>query len=154
MKNGIIEIEDINFIISPSLKESDFLESSMNKTSELVLKNAHYHTYESGPHKVKGTLFYLSIVFFHANIFSVSMRCYDPNTKNIYDERLTDYIDDEILIDKELLIKKEHDDWFFKNLGHKKAYTFSWGSIESTFEKKTCSASIVFNYKGEMETGK
>jgi hypothetical protein len=146
MKNGVIELEDIQFNIFPSLKEEDFLDSQISKMAELVLQNENYHTYESGPHRIKEKWFYLSLIFFSSSIFSISMRCFNPKKKNIYSDCSGGFVDDNILIENELLIKKEHDEWLAKLLGDKNSYIFPWGSVESIFDKKSFSSSIVFKF--------
>ena len=45
----------------------------------------------------------------------------------------------------ELKLKTEHDKWLNKEIG--KNRIFIWGTVESTFDSKSCSSSINVNYK-------
>ncbi|MCP3921655.1 MAG: hypothetical protein GY714_03625 [Desulfobacterales bacterium] len=138
MKDGIIQLEGEAFKITSSLKENDFLNSGIGQKAILSVKNEGYSSYTFGPYKIKSDNFYFLLIFYSGEIHSVYMELSDLNDK-------IDYGAD----DKEsALIKanKIHENWLLSNLGLP-PYFYSWGSIDSAYDKKGWSAFIVLSYK-------
>lgn len=141
MKNGLIRIDDMNFIISPELTEDTFLESNMGKNARLIIDNLEYHTYQCGNQKVGGNLFTFLVVFLSRNILSVSMDFVNSNPK------IDKKYEDKFTLSDLLNVKIENDRWLFSILGGPPPYRFPWGRIESTYDKRSWSASLLVRYK-------
>ncbi|MFD2214557.1 hypothetical protein [Metabacillus endolithicus] len=48
--------------------------------------------------------------------------------------------------DVEIAKKKSHDQWLLTVLGNE-SYHYSWGNVESVFDKKGCVSSIILRYR-------
>ncbi len=138
MNNGIIQFEGETFKITPSLKENDFLNSGIGQKAKLSVENEGYHSYTFGPYKIKSDDFYFLLIFDSGEIHSLYIELSDLNDKIDYG------VDDK----ESALIKanKEHENWLRLNLGLP-PYYYSWGSIDSAYDKKGWSAFIVLSYK-------
>jgi hypothetical protein len=134
MRDGNICLDNSNLCFYQYLAEKDFLLSDPGKSAKLLIDNAGYHTYLLSADKVKGTLFSFLAVFYNGVLQSVALtNCEDAGQSSYQESEL-------------ITLKQKHDGWLISAIGASGPYRFNWGSIESVYDKKSWSASIVFRY--------
>lgn len=119
-------------LIYPDLTEDAFLSSVGLKAEENIL-NGDYHSFDIESLVIGKTNFAARIFFKQGQLWMLSLYLVDGSSWSNWSE------------EEEMRRKAKHDEFLNQELGNP-PYVFSWGKVESIFDRKGGSSSIVINY--------
>ena len=135
-KTGELVIQSIPLHIGPRLSRSKFLSLSIGKSSNVVVRNDLFCSYNIGRHEISGLVFIVIIYFYDELLESVSLTSVDDKSG----ESWADWSEEEELKKKEI-----HDDWL-KNLLGRASSHYKWGEVWSGYDSKAGFSSIEIRY--------
>jgi hypothetical protein len=133
VNDGYIEFTDSGNVLRPDLTEETFLKSSLAASSVDLVHNGEYRSYSAGRHSIAGTVFAVSIFFESGVLKSIHLSPVDEAVSKWED--VTDAV-----------LKRhahENDEWIRRECGTTSPASFSWGTVESTCDKRSLAASII-----------
>lgn len=126
---GSIILENENVVLNSTMSPEIFMTTSLYKGgiigTNYVLKDTQ---------EIAGKTFLLTLFFYNENLKEIHLS-----------EVMNGLSWDNWIEDVEITKKKSHDQWLLGVLG-KEPYNYSWGHIESVFDKKGCVSSIILRY--------
>lgn len=123
-----------DFLVTPKLTESNFLESTLGVEATIFISNGTHHSYKLKETNIEGKNF-LPIIYFSENILTeIHLHLVDQKYWDKYSEK------------SESLKKTMCDNWLRDILSEWPPYHYSWGSIESVFDKKMGASFILIRY--------
>lgn len=134
MKNGVITVSGEH--IGPGLLEQDFLRSSLNAASHLEGANDGYTRYRGRGTLENGLSCFFTLIFYKGVLRLMTWKPVWSGTPTSW----RDWSENE-----ELKIKELNDELLKKYLGPP-PYKYGWGTIESDYDARGGSSSIVISY--------
>ena len=135
MKNGIIFFGD-DFIVDRKFTTYDLKRIKKKYLIEPVVVNGAYESYKSAPLELLSRLVIPIFHFENEKITSISLSFtsgaigWNSNTK-----------------EQEKKKKIDQDHWLKDSMNQSPPYNFDWGEIESNFDPRSCSSSVVITFK-------
>lgn len=127
-KDGTVEFA--NGRVSAAMCRSEFLQSPLGRSAELVVENAPYVTYRIHPETGVGA----TLQFRDEKLLNLGWAIIMPGET-----------DADWSVDSEMRRKHLHEEWLLKELGNP-PYRFSWGRVVSDFDAKGVSSAIIAAY--------
>lgn len=134
--DGKIDI-GTGLVIEPRLTEAQFLSSFAGTAAMTFTQNGIYHSYKIQNMDVEGKNFLILIYFADGILTEVQL-----HPEFIKNNKWAAYSSKD-----EVDNKLSNDSWLQKTIGAAPPYVFSWGSIESVLDKKSCMTFILLRYK-------
>ncbi|MFS0653841.1 hypothetical protein [Bacillus sp. 179-C3.3 HS] len=126
---GSIILDNVNKVINSRMSSEVFKTTSLYKGGII---HTNYQLIDT--HLINGKEFLITLFF---------------DNEKLKEVHLSEFINglswDNWTEDVELAKKKSHDQWLLTSLGEK-PYDYSWGYVESIFDKKGCVSSIIIRY--------
>lgn len=126
---GSIILDNGNIVLNSEMTLETFMTSSLYKggmvDNNYILKDKQ---------EINGKSFSLTLFFNNEKLKEVHL------SKVINGLSWNNWTEDE-----EIAKKKSHDQWLLTVLGNE-SYHYSWGNVESVFDKKGCVSSIILRY--------
>jgi len=126
---GSIILDNENTVLNSRMSAEIFMTTSLYKGGSIdtkyLLKDVQ---------KISGKTFLITLFFYNGKLKEVHLS-----------EVINGLSWDNWTEDVEIAKKKSHDQWLLTFLG-KEPYDYSWGHVESIFDKKGCVSSIILRY--------
>lgn len=127
---GSIILDNENIMLSSGMTAETFMKTSLYKGGNVYPSYLIQDTQE-----INQKRFYLTLFFYNGQLDEIHL---SEEVNELYWGNWTK--------DVEIVKKKSHDQWLLDTIG-KEPYHFSWGCIESIFDKKGYVSSIILRYK-------
>ena len=136
-KDGSVIPPGTKWCISPSLSRSDFLASPMAEGASICIKNEPWCSWDLCQAVVPDGRWYLRLFFYGEKLTTVELSFADANEERSWSDWSKE---------KELARKRRHDQVLSQTL-ETQPYLFSWGRVNSNFDERSGSSSIVISYE-------
>lgn len=132
-------IEDVGFAVKNDLHESEFLSSNVFDDLKPLVHNGKYRSYWTvNPHQIHGSPFYIRFYFEDSKLKSLQLY-------SAIEGGTSSSVQRSVQLEN---AKSLNDLWLKDQLGINVRRDEPWGSVESTLDKKSWSASIIFRFSG------
>lgn len=136
LSEGKIKADVWSFEFTRDTSERDFLSSELKSDIYKLVHNGDYRSYYTPPYEICGKKFVFRVYFESGFLVSITL---SPNNR----EPSWDNVENgELFKDK-----AENDTWLKNCFSLTAPASFTWGTIESTLDKRAGTATIVLRYK-------
>ena len=139
-KTGEVQFPEWDFPLSPSVTRSDFLKSTLGQNAKPEVLNEPYASWRINPSSLYDKWWTMVVYFNGERLYSIMLVAWedenDPKWNNWSETG-------------ERNLEKFHSSILATVLGHT-PYKFSWGTVESLYDKKSASAHILIEYNKKV----
>jgi hypothetical protein len=135
IETGTLIFDNLQVSIGPKLSRTPFLQSVLAVDARTLVANEPWHSWVLKHHFICGLTFVVA-VYFHAETLKW---VYLSNTDPQFGTNWSDWSEE-----KELALKAIHDAWLDETF--KSRRRFPWGTVESVYDEKGGSSSIIFTF--------